>query len=113
MLAAVYIIGATIGYYPIVERHASLNKFYDGLAAGKCVLLSYHGPQGRLLEDNDAGFGCRLCNIDEFVEKVLYLNSYREELLQTGRNARRVAEEKFDRDKLAAQALSVLEATLN
>jgi glycosyltransferase involved in cell wall biosynthesis len=77
------------------------------------LLLNYSGWQREILEVNAAGFGCDLCSLDEFVEKVLYLNSHREELLQIGRNARRVAEEEFDRDKLAAQAMSVLEAVLN
>ena len=44
---------------------------------------------------------------------MLYLNSHREELMEMGQNARRIADTKFDLDKLAAQALSVLEVTLN
>jgi glycosyltransferase involved in cell wall biosynthesis len=112
-LAAADVIMVVIGNFPIIERHASLNKFYDGLSAGKPLLLNYSGWQREILEVNAAGFGCDLCSLDEFVEKVLYLNSHREELLQIGRNARRLAEEEFDRDKLAAQAMSVLEAVLN
>jgi glycosyltransferase involved in cell wall biosynthesis len=106
-------VGLVIISLKIMEKHASLNKFYDGLAAGKPLLLNYSGWQRKILEENKAGFGCELCNLDEFVKKVLYLNSHREDVLEMGRNARRVAEEKFDRDKLAAQALSVLEAVLN
>jgi len=93
--------------YPILE-HNSANKFFDSLAAGKPILLNYSGWQRKILEENNAGFGCDLCNLDEFVEKVLYLNSHKDELLEMGRNARRVAVEKFNRDKLAQKALEVL-----
>ena len=96
-----------IGNYPILE-HNSANKFFDSLSAGKPVLLNYSGWQRKVLEGNAAGLGCDLCNLDEFVEKVLYLNSHREEILQMGRNARQMAEEKFDRTKLAQQVLELL-----
>jgi glycosyltransferase involved in cell wall biosynthesis len=112
ILAATDVIMVVIGNFPIIERHASLNKFYDGLSAGKPVLLNYSGWQRDMLEENQAGFGCKLCDVDEFVKKVLYLNSHRKEVLEMGQNARRAAEEKFDRDKLAAQTLLVLESTV-
>ena len=110
-LAAADVIMAIIGEFPIIEKHASLNKFYDGISAGKPVLLNYSGWQKTLLEAAKAGFGCQLCNIDEFVEKVLYLNSHRDELVSIGYNARRLAEQ-FDRDKLAAVALEQMEFVL-
>jgi glycosyltransferase involved in cell wall biosynthesis len=102
-------IAMVIGCLQISEKHASANKFYDGLAAGKPMLLNYYGWQGKLLEDNAAGLGCKLCDVDEFAEKVLYLNSRRDELNEMGRNARRLAEEMFDREKLASKALAQIE----
>ncbi|MHC4640585.1 MAG: glycosyltransferase family 4 protein [Planctomycetota bacterium] len=96
-----------IGKFSIVE-HNSANKFFDSLSAGKPVLLNYSGWQRQILEENNAGFGCELCNLDEFVEKVLYLNSHREEILQMGRNARRIAIEKFSRDKLTKEAFQII-----
>jgi len=96
-----------------ILEHNSANKFFDSLSAGKPILLNYSGWQRKILEDNTAGYGCDLYNIDEFVEKVLYLNSHRQQLIQMGQNARRVAVEEFDRDTLAAEALSVLETRLN
>ena len=93
--------------YPILE-HNSANKFFDGLSAGKPVLLNYSGWQREVLEGNLAGFGCELCNLDEFVEKVLYLQSHRDRLAEMGQNARWIAEEKFDRDKLAMETLDVI-----
>jgi len=43
-----------------------------------------------------------------FIEKVLYLNSHRKKLLEMGHNSRRIAEEQFDRNKLADRLKTVL-----
>jgi glycosyltransferase involved in cell wall biosynthesis len=81
---------------------------YIWIIAGKNSTFELYRLSKRSTWKNNAGLGCVLCSLDEFVEKVLYLNSHREELLDMGRNARRVAEERFDRDKLAMQALEVV-----
>ncbi len=96
-----------IGNFPIIE-HNSANKFFDSLSAGKPLLLNYSGWQRKILEDNEAGLGCDLCNLDQYVEKVLHLNSHRQRIKQMGQNARRVAVEKFNRDQLAKQALELI-----
>ncbi len=106
--AAANVIMAVITEFPIIERHASLNKFYDGLSAGKPLLLNYSGWQGELLEKHQAGFGCKLCDVDEFAEKVLYFNSHRDKLAKMGQNARKIAVEQFDRNKLANRLEAVL-----
>jgi glycosyltransferase involved in cell wall biosynthesis len=97
--------------YPIIE-HNSANKFFDSLSAGKPILLNYSGWQRALLEENAAGFGCKLCDVDEFAEKVMYFCDNRGKLAEMGQNSRRLAEEKFDRDKLAQQALDVISGTI-
>jgi len=96
-----------IGNFPIIE-HNSANKFFDSLSAGKPVLLNYSGWQRKILEENAAGFGCDLCNLDQFVEKVLHLNSHRKQIEQMGQNARQVATKEFNRDNLAKKALDVI-----
>ena len=100
-----------IGDFPIIE-HNSANKFFDSLSAGKPVLLNYSGWQRKILEDNEAGFGCTLCNLDEFVERVLYLKSHIQQVEKMGQNARRVAVEKFSRDQLAKQALESISSVI-
>ncbi len=100
-----------IGNFPIIE-HNSANKFFDSLSAGKPVLLNYSGWQRNILEENAAGFGCDLCNLDQFVEKVLHLNSHGKQIEQTAQNARRVAVEKFNRDQLAKQALELTSSVI-
>ena len=98
----------TIANYKILERN-SANKFFDSLSAGKPVLLNYSGWQRAILEENNAGFGCDLCNLEQFVEKVKYLESNRNELAQMGQHARKAALEQFPRDKLAASVLDLIE----
>jgi glycosyltransferase involved in cell wall biosynthesis len=93
--------------YPILQDN-SANKFFDSLSAGKPVLLNYSGWQRELLEKNIAGLGCKQCDKDEFIERVLYLNSNRHLLPQMGKNARTLAEQEFDRPKLAARLENIL-----
>ncbi len=97
--------------YPVLE-HNSANKFFDSLSAGKPILLNYSGWQKPVVEENQAGFGCNLYDIDEFVEKVLYYNSNRDKLAEMGENARNIAVERFNRDNLARQALEVIESAV-
>jgi glycosyltransferase involved in cell wall biosynthesis len=107
LVAACDISMIVVANFSILE-HNSANKFFDSLSASKPVLLNYSGWQRKILEDNEAGFGCNLYDIDEFVEKVLYLHSHREDLRKMGENARRIAIEKFNRDKLAKEALQII-----
>jgi glycosyltransferase involved in cell wall biosynthesis len=107
LVAACEISTVILANFPILE-HNSANKFFDSLAAGKPVLLNYSGWQREIIEESKAGFGCSLCNIDEFVEKVLYFNSNRDKLVEIGRNARKLATERFDRDRLAQKVLDMI-----
>ena len=108
LVAACDVAMVIFANFPILENN-SANKFFDSLSAGKPILLNYSGWQRKILEENDAGFGCDLGNIEQFVEKISYLNSHRKQLKSMGKNARKIAMENFDRDKLAAQVLSLLE----
>ncbi|MBN1972685.1 MAG: glycosyltransferase family 4 protein [Sedimentisphaerales bacterium] len=98
----------TIADYKILEEN-SANKFFDSLSAGKPVLLNYSGWQRKILEENNAGFGCDLCNLGQFMEKIKFLEAHRDEIKRMGQNARKVALEKFSRDKLAVSALKLIE----
>lgn len=107
VLAAADVSLVIFANHPILE-HNSANKFFDALSAGNPVLLNYSGWQREVLEANNAGFGCIQYNVEEFVEKVLWFKSNTEKLTVMGSNARALAEEEFDRDKLAMQALEVV-----
>ena len=72
------------------------------------MLLNYGGWKAKVLEENGCGYGCKLFDVDEFVEKVIYLYSHKELLVEMGHNARKLAVEKYDRQKLSMQALEVV-----
>lgn len=94
----------------LIERFQ--HKFFDSLNTRKPVLLNYSGWQRDVFEANNAGYGCKLYNMNEFVKKVLYLNSHKGKLVEVGQNARRLAFDKFDRDILASEVLDVLESVV-
>ncbi|MCG3130433.1 MAG: D-inositol-3-phosphate glycosyltransferase [Phycisphaerae bacterium] len=92
-----------------IMQHNSANKFFDALSAGRPVLLNYSGWQRELLESAGAGAGCDLGDEEAFAARVRALKSDRAQLAEMGRRARQLAVEKFDRDRLAGQALRVVE----
>jgi len=83
------------------------------LSAGKAILLNYSGWQREIIEQYGAGFGCKLCGLDEFVEKIIYLRDNRHKLPAMGRNGRKIAEKYFHRDKLAKETLEIIACTVN
>ncbi len=109
LYAAVDVGMVIIGQFPIIE-HNSASKFFDTLISGTPVLLNYSGWQREVIESGHAGYGTTLYDLDEFVDRVLYINSHREELLELARNARQIGLDKFDREKLAKQALDEIVA---
>lgn len=107
VLAAADVGLATCAPVPVLE-HNSANKFFDYLAAGKPVLLNYSGWQREILETVDAGMGCRMGDDEEFFRKIAELKADAQRRKRMGENARRLAEQRFNRDKLAQKALEVV-----
>ena len=79
---------------PILET-GSPNKFFDGLAAGKLVILNFGGWLAQLVKQYNCGFHYDPDNPAEFTAQLkLYIDS--PQLLQDAqKNALRMAEEKF------------------
>jgi len=94
--------------YPILE-HNSANKFFDSLAAGKPVLLNYSGWQREILESRNAGLGCRLCSLDEYVANLLTLYKNKDQLKRMGQNGRMLAQNEFNRNKIASDILRLIQ----
>jgi len=94
--------------YPILE-HNSANKFFDSLAAGKPVLLNYSGWQREILESRSAGLGCRLCSLDEYVANLLTLYKNKDQLKRMGQNGRMLAQNEFNRNKIASDILRLIQ----
>ena len=87
----------------------SANKFFDGLAAGRPVLINYGGWQADILRETGAGLVVDPHNLD--AAKDALLKALRDEawLKNAGQKARKLAEERFSRDGLAAELVEVLE----
>ena len=88
-------------FMPIPEMEAnSANKFFDGLAAGKPIMINYGGWQAELLEQNNAGI---VVPPDDPATAVQQLNIFindKDRLQRAGAAALRLAKTNFDRDKL-------------
>jgi len=94
---------------PILATN-SPNKFFDGLATGKPMIVNSDGWTRGLVEDNEAGAyfpandGRALADV---AERLADDEDFRS---RCQANARRLAEERFARDLLAAQVFEVLTA---
>lgn len=94
---------------PILATN-SPNKFFDGLATGRPMIVNSDGWTRELVEEHDcgayfpAGDGAALAAI---VERLADEDGLVE---RQGANARRLAEECFSRDRLAAKVMEALEA---
>jgi len=98
VLSAVNI--ATSLFLPILEMESnSANKFFDGLAAGCCIAINYGGWQSELLGEANAGIRLST-NPGSAALELQALADDPDRIREFGQNARRMAEEKFSRDKL-------------
>ena len=88
-------------------RANSANKFFDALASGTAVAINYQGWQKELLEETSAGIALGPHPATAVVPLLDLLNSP-QRLSECGARARQLAEERFDRDKLARQLERVL-----
>lgn len=89
-----------IAVNPIVGRSAAsiINKHADYASAGLPVLNTQDSVEYRnLVEEYNMGFNCANGNADDLAEKLGRLVKSPELCSEMGRNARRCAEERFDR----------------
>ncbi len=93
---------------PILATN-SPNKFFDGLASGRPMIVNSPGWTKDLVEDHDCGLYVPAGDGRALADALERLAADREALEQMGRNARRLAEERFGRDMLADAVLRVLQ----
>jgi len=99
---------ATSLFLPIPEMESnSANKFFDALAAGCCVAINYGGWHAQLLRDAKAGIELA-ADPRRAAAQLQALADVPGGIETAGLNARRLAEEKFSRDELAASIQGVL-----
>lgn len=86
----------------------SANKFFDYLSSGKPVIINYSGWMKEILDNSAAGMAVSPDRPEELAQTLLDLSKNPEKCLSMGYNARKLAEEKFDRKKLAEKFEKVL-----
>lgn len=87
----------------------SPNKLFDGLAAGKPMLVNSPGWTKDLVEQNEAGVYVPAGDADAMADAVMRIADDTELRERMGGNARRLAEQRFGRDELAERVLGVLQ----
>jgi len=99
---------ATSLFIPLPAMEAnSANKFFDGLAAGCCMAINYGGWQAKIL--NESGAGLQLDrDVTVAAQQLQELADHPARVAQSKIAARKLAEDRFSRDKLAAQLEQVL-----
>jgi glycosyltransferase involved in cell wall biosynthesis len=99
---------ATSLFLPIPQMESnSANKFFDALAAGCCVAINYGGWHAQLLREAAAGIRMD-CDPRRAAGDLKALADDPARIGSAGLNARRLAEERFSRDDLAAKVEAVL-----
>jgi len=93
---------------PILTTN-SPNKFFDGLATGKPMIVNSDGWTRALVEQYDAGAYFPATDGVALADVIERLADNPDELARMGANARALAEAQFSRDVLAAKVLCVLE----
>lgn len=90
----------------------SANKFFDALAAGRPVAINYRGWQAELLEQTGAGIVLPPNDARLAAQQLWALLQAKDRLAHARVAARHLAEQRFDRDKLARQLEEVLKLAL-
>jgi glycosyltransferase involved in cell wall biosynthesis len=91
-------------------RANSANKFFDALAAGTPILLNYGGWQAELIREAGAGLVTWGRSVEGAAQQIARALADKTWLRQASVNARKLAEQKFDRDMLVAGLERVLVA---
>ncbi|WP_322819915.1 glycosyltransferase family 4 protein [Chloroflexus sp.] len=91
----------------------SPNKLFDSLAAGKPVIVNTPGWLQQLVTEHQCGRYARAGDPTDLAAQIVYMCDHPEYTRQAGRNARLLAEQRFDRRRLASEVLAVLEAAVH
>lgn len=94
---------------PAFYYGTSPNKFFDYLAAGLPVICNYPGWVAELVTDHECGVAVPPGDPVAFADALIRLAGSPESVERLGRNARRLAETQFARERLAADWVAAVE----
>ena len=90
----------------------SPNKFFDYISSGLPVINNYPGWVAEIIKEKNCGFVVEPESIISFADTIEYAADNIQELNQKGKNARRVAENMFDRKIQAKKFVNLIESFL-
>jgi glycosyltransferase involved in cell wall biosynthesis len=94
--------------FPILET-GSPNKFFDGLAAGKLIVINFNGWIRDEIENNECGIFIDRTRPHDFAEKIKVFVEDPALLKRYQRNARLLAERKYDRTTLSKRLTTIVQ----
>jgi len=97
---------------PILATN-SPNKFFDGLASGRPMIVNSPGWTKDLVEENYCGVYVPAGDGNALADAIEHLEANPGTLESMGHNARRLAEDQFDRSILARRLLGVLQRAID
>lgn len=101
-------------FIPLRELwHNSANKFFDGLAAGKPVVINYGGWQADLLQETGAGIALDPNDPAKGAGDLAEFLHNENRLIAAGHAAKALAQTRFDREEMARKFENVLLRAVN
>lgn len=87
----------------------SPNKLFDSLSAGKPLIVNSAGWTKDMVEQNHCGFFVNPAAPSDLADKLVILKNDRQLLAEMGGNARRLAEEKYDKSILCNEYVKLVD----
>jgi glycosyltransferase involved in cell wall biosynthesis len=95
---------------PILET-GSPNKYFDGLAAGKLIVINFGGWIKEEIEKNKCGISLDAKHPSEFVKRIASFLNDNAQLKSYQQSARHLAETNYSRSKLSEKFAATIELT--
>ena len=93
--------------HPILET-GSPNKFFDGLAAGKLIVINFGGWIKKEIEEYRCGVATSKADPADFINKIRTFTTDPDLLKEYQMNSRKLAEQKYERKLLVNKWISSL-----
>jgi len=90
-------------------KNAFPNKIFDYMAAGLAIINSIPGELEKIIKDNAAGLQYNAGDAESLKDAILKLHEKPQKCKEMGQTARRLVEEKFDKNKQYLKYVKFLE----
>jgi len=90
-----------------------VNRAYDYFAAGLPIINSISGELQKVLDDNQAGLNYKAGDMSSLVEAIEFILNNERDRREMGINARRLAEQNYDRNKIYPKIIPFFEELIS